>query len=154
MDALRTNQVLSRGEVGTPGLFPHLEGVARSSFVFRHSFGLDVLPEEPGLILVRGARQYGKSTWLEGQLKATVEDHGPGSAFYLNGDELPDAEALVRAIRDLLPLYRTEVRIRRLFIDEFTAVRDWERGLKRLLDGGDLRDVLVVTTGSKPYVPY
>ena len=128
---------------------PHLEGVARSSFVFRHSFGLDVLPEEPGLILVRGARQYGKSTWLEGQLKATVEDHGPGSAFYLNGDELPDAEALVRAIRDLLPLYRTEVRIRRLFIDELTAVRDWERGLKRLLDGGDLRDVLVVTTGSK-----
>jgi len=39
--------------------------------------------------------------------------------------------------------------VRRLFIDEITAVSDWERGLKRVLDRGELRGVLVVTTGSR-----
>jgi predicted AAA+ superfamily ATPase len=39
--------------------------------------------------------------------------------------------------------------VRRLFIDEITAVADWERGLKRALDRGWLRAVLVVTTGSR-----
>src|SRR5207249_9932670 len=39
--------------------------------------------------------------------------------------------------------------VRRLFIDEITAVDDWESGLKRVLDRGELRRVLVVTTGSR-----
>lgn len=39
--------------------------------------------------------------------------------------------------------------VRRLFIDEITAVADWERGLKRVIDRGELRSVLVVTTGSR-----
>ena len=63
---------------------------------FRFSFGLDELPQEPGVILVRGPRQYGKSTWLELMLRDTVEDHGPGSAYILNCDELTDAQDLER----------------------------------------------------------
>jgi len=43
------------------------------------------LPEEPGVILIRGHGRYGKSTWLEGQLVETVRRFGRGSAFYLNG---------------------------------------------------------------------
>ena len=31
----------------------------------------------PGIIIIHGARQYGKSTWLEGQLHQTILDHGP-----------------------------------------------------------------------------
>ncbi len=86
---------------------------------------------------------------MEGELEATVREFGPGTAFYLNGDELADADALVESIRALLPFYRVDAPVRRLFLDEVTAVREWERGLKRLLDAGELRDVLVVTTGSK-----
>jgi len=37
--------------------------------------------------------------------------------------------------------------VRRLFIDEITAVDHWERALKLLVDRGELRRVLVVTTG-------
>jgi predicted AAA+ superfamily ATPase len=78
-----------------------------------------------------------------------VQAHGPGSAFYLNGDEIAEAEALTARIRDVLPLYNPHRKVRRLFIDEITAIPDWQRSLKRLADGGELRDVLVVTTGSR-----
>lgn len=49
-----------------------------TSAVFRLEFGLDEIPTEPGVILIRGARQYGKSTWLEGAIRDTVRRHGAG----------------------------------------------------------------------------
>lgn len=149
MDARHTNAALSVGRVGERGLFPRLEALKHAAFRFKTSFGLDELPREPGMILVRGARQYGKSTWLEEQLRKTVTDFGPGTAFYLNGDELRGSRDLVEAIRTLLPLFSARAAVRRLFIDEITAIDDWETGLKRLFDSGDLRHVLVITTGSK-----
>jgi predicted AAA+ superfamily ATPase len=130
-------------------LFPHLEALGTDQPLFRPDFGLDELPEEPGLLLVRGPRQYGKSTWLEGRIRTTVTRAGPGSAFYLNGDQLADVEDLVVATREILPWFRRDAPVRRLFIDEITAVDGWEKGLKRLLDAGELRNVLVVTTGSR-----
>lgn len=66
------NELLHQGRIDEKGLFPHLETLTLSPFVFRVDFGLEELPEEPGLILVRGPRQYGKSTWLEGQVRDTV----------------------------------------------------------------------------------
>jgi predicted AAA+ superfamily ATPase len=118
-------------------------------YVFEMDFGLDALPDEPGLIVVRGPRQYGKSTWLEQQLKATITDHGPGAAYYLNGDEIPTADALMASLREIALAFDSAQRIRRVFIDEITAIDDWHRGLKRLIDAGELRDILVVTTGSR-----
>lgn len=149
MDVSQINEHLLHGRIDEGGIFPHLESLARSPFVFEVDFGLDALPIEPGLILIRGPRQYGKSTWLEGQVRATIADFGPATAFYLNGDEIADAKALVGEVRRLLPLYGSEAPVRRLFLDEVTAVRDWEKGLKRLIDAGELREVLVVTTGSR-----
>jgi len=66
-------------------VLPHLNLLAQCPFVFKVACGLDELPEEPGVILVRGARQYGKSTWLEGQIRQTVETFGPGSAALSRG---------------------------------------------------------------------
>ena len=149
MDARQTNSALAVGRLDEPGLFPRLEALEAAPFRFTPRFGLDELPQQPGLILVRGARQYGKSTWLEQQLRDTVTEFGPGTAFYLNGDELGRGRDLVEAIRTLLPLFSAQAPVRRLFIDEITAIDDWETGLKRLFDAGELRDVLVVTTGSK-----
>jgi predicted AAA+ superfamily ATPase len=143
------NDCLLHGRLDASGLFPHLESLDESPFRFQIDFGLAELPAQPGLLLIRGARQYGKSTWLEARLRATVETFGPGSAFYLNGDEIADAEQLAATIRALLPMFRRDAGVRRLFLDEITAVPDWERVLKRLLDAGELRRVLVVSTGSR-----
>jgi predicted AAA+ superfamily ATPase len=149
MNVRQINECLLRGDLAAPRLFPHLDELAASRFKFEMHFGLDSLPEEEGVLLVRGPRQYGKSTWLESKLRETITSYGPGSALYLNGDELGDAEALGAALAEVAATFPQRVRVRRLFVDEITAIRDWQRALKRAIDAGDLRGILVVTTGSK-----
>ena len=149
MDVSQVNDHLIHGRLEAPGVFPHLDALARAPFTFHVDFGLSTLPDAGGLLLIRGPRQYGKSTWLEGRLRETVLEFGPGSAFYLNGDEIGDRQELTRAIRQLVALYRPDTHVRRLFLDEVTAIEGWERALKLLIDRGELRDVLVVTTGSR-----
>ncbi len=149
MNTLEVNQQLAQGDAGRRGVLPKLDALAEEPFVFRLNFGLDALPEEPGVILVRGGRQYGKSTWLQSQIRETVETCGPGSAFYLNGDEVRDGQALTEQIRQLLPMFSAKAPLRRLFVDEITAVKDWTKALKALLDSGELRHILLITTGSK-----
>jgi hypothetical protein len=42
------------------------------AYQFRFEFGLNELPAEPGLIIIPGSRQYGKSTWLDMKLRMTA----------------------------------------------------------------------------------
>ena len=149
MDIREINQALSVGETEAPGIFPRLEELRRERFVFRTQFGLDAIPERPGLLLIRGARQIGKSTWLQQQIKHTIETFGPGSAYILNGDHVRNEQTLIEQIRSLVPLFNAKAAVRRLFIDEITAVANWERALKVLIDAGELRRMLIITTGSK-----
>jgi predicted AAA+ superfamily ATPase len=107
----------ARTERFTPGV-----DTREQPCTFRYSFGLDELPAEPGIILIRGPRQFGKSTWLELELRRTLEGYGPGSAYFLNGDEITDADELEARLLDLLPLFASDVGVRRIFIDEVSAV--------------------------------
>jgi len=143
------NTALLNGEVDLPGLFPRLDALEEAPAVFRFEFGLDELPTTPGVILIRGARQYGKSTWMEGAMRDTVRRYGAGTALFLDGDYLRDSDHLTAELFTLAAAFRPDAPVRRLFVDEITAVADWERGLKRVLDRGELRRVLVVTTGSR-----
>jgi uncharacterized protein len=116
---------------------------------FSWDFGLPELPREPGIIIIRGPRQYGKSTWLEYQLRETLRQFGPGTALFLNGDYIAGPDELEREIESLSSHFPTEAVVRRLFIDEITAVAGWQKAIKRLADSGALRKVLLITTGSK-----
>jgi len=145
----QVNEALLEGNLELPGLFPRLEALDNAGAIFELEMGLDHLPTEPGILLLRGARQYGKSTWMESQLRGTVREYGRGSALLLDGDHLRDADHLTSEISRLSSAFARDAPVRRLFIDEITAVADWERGLKRVLDRGELRRVLVVTTGSR-----
>lgn len=149
MNTYEINLALASGDTKTAGVLPKLEELAEQPFVLKSNFGLDCLPEIPGVILIRGARQYGKSTWMQQQIKETIRCYGAGTAFYLNGDELRDEDALVAGVRGLVSGFDAKAQVRRLFIDEITAIANWQRGLKLLIDAGELRKVLVVTTGSK-----
>jgi uncharacterized protein len=149
MDVNALNERLLVTEAPPCSWFPHLEKLAQQGLAFDIDFGLPVLPAAPGVLSIRGPRQYGKSTWLEQQLLDSVRTGGPGSAFYLNGDHIADAHSLVGELETLTAMFRRTAPHRRLFIDEITAVDGWEKALKRVLDGGGLADVLVVTTGSR-----
>ncbi|MBP9726564.1 MAG: ATP-binding protein [Gammaproteobacteria bacterium] len=142
------NNALALGNIDQKGLFPHLDQLANAPYVFDVDFGLKVLPTEPGILLIRGARQYGKSTWLEKMLKNTIVEFGAGTAFYLNGDVLLNLNRLENAIEELLTGFRRGAQVKRIFIDEITAIPNWEIALKRMSDQGLLREVLIITTGS------
>ncbi len=149
MDIATINQRLLEGKLNNEVMFPHLFRLHQSAFVFPIDFGLEKLPQDPGILLIRGPRQYGKSTWLEGQVVDTIKTFGPGNAFYLNGDFIPNMEALSNELFKLAVSFPVKAKVKRIFIDEITAVRHWETALKRLVDNGTLKDILVVTTGSK-----
>ena len=143
------NHALASGDVEHTGLFPHLDLLQHATVQFLVDFGLQALPEQPGILMIRGPRQYGKSTWLEQQLYNTIKQFGPGSAYYINGDYLLGKQDLESHIQQLLPFFNDKAPVNRLFIDEITAIDQWEVVLKRLVDSGQLRSILVVTTGSK-----
>ena len=149
MNVRQLNERLVASAEAPVSWFPHLQQLANQSVAFDVDFGLPALPAEPGVLSIRGPRQYGKSTWLEQQLRDSVLKGGPGSAFYLNGDHIADADELVVELETLHAMFRRDAPHRRLFVDEITAIDGWEKSLKRVLDGGGLRDVLVVTTGSR-----
>jgi predicted AAA+ superfamily ATPase len=143
------NEQLAKGDIDHPSMFPHLTRLMEKTFIFDIDFGLKILPTEPGVLLIRGARQYGKSTWLEQQLKQSIETFGAGSAFYLNGEHIMEANALEGKLIDLIAAFSKNSSMRRIFIDEITAIGNWELVLKRMIDDGRLHNVLIITTGSQ-----
>ena len=90
MDNKTLNINLLEGNIDIAGLFPHLDKLKQAKYIFKQNFGLPTLPLEEGILLIRGPRQYGKSTWLEQQAYNTVREFGRGSALYLNGEDMID----------------------------------------------------------------
>lgn len=149
MDVKTINQLLAEGNIDREDMWPRIVEMESKAHQFRFEFGLGDVPTEPGLIIIRGPRQYGKSTWLDMNLRWSTEDFGRGSSYYLNGDEMGTADDLVREMTGIYSAYSKDAKVRRLFIDEITAVPHWEKAVKRVIDQGLFRDVLIITTGSK-----
>ena len=149
MNVKAINELLLNGVIDTPGVFPHLDALQLMPYIFDVEFGIPEFSTETGMVMIRGARQYGKSTWLESHLRKCIIDFGAGSAFYLNGDEIRSMKDLIEEIRTLLSLFNPEAKSKRIYIDEITAIPDWQTALKRCADAGELRDCLIITTGSK-----
>ena len=148
MNVVDRNHLYLKGVTEGEGLFPHLEMAPAGGF-FTWDFGLDELPCEAGIIVIRGPRQYGKSTWMEYQLRETLLRFGPGNALFLNGDYIAGPDELERDVESLIRHFPETASVRRVFIDEITAIIGWQKAIKRLADRGVLRQVLIITTGSK-----
>jgi hypothetical protein len=80
-------------------------------------------------------------------LRETLRQFGPATALFLNGDYIAGPDE--REIESVSNHFPTDAVVRRLFIDEITAVAGWQKAIKRLADSGALRKVLLITTGSK-----
>lgn len=149
MNVNELNALLAEGDISRKEMWPRLTEMENKAVRFEFEFALKELPTEPGLIIIRGPRQYGKSTWLDMKLRETIIQFGKGSGFYLNGDDLDSSDDLEARILDLESAFLKKSQVKRLFIDEISVVSGWERIIKRLWDRGHLRDLLIITTGSK-----
>ena len=118
----------------------HLKALEKYTYVY-HRRGY--LPLKAGVIVVYGPRQAGKTTWIK-QTISEIAKAAPTAVFYLNAEMVADRFDLHEAIKMAEGLYRPK----HIFIDEISAVRDWERTIKALVDGGTLEGKSVMLTGS------
>lgn len=98
------------------------------------------IPERPGLYLVRGPRQVGKSSWLKSVLSHATQKGI--SCFYLSCENIADNQELAEILKS--------VRDRKIvLLDEVSFVEKWDRAVKHELDFGKIPVLMV--TGSHAY---
>jgi len=95
------------------------------------------IPDQPGLYVVRGPRQIGKSTWM----KLILQDHVARGhlCYYRSCEDIEDHHALTA-------LLQSTIDRQLVILDEISFVKDWYKSIKGVLDSGDQR--IFVLTGS------
>ena len=100
---------------------------------------------------VRGPRQVGKTTLVKLMIRELLhKDVRPSRRiFYWTCDLVEGPKELVRILEEYISTTRSLTKNRLyIFLDEISAVRDWQRGIKYLHDTGMLRNTTVIMTGS------
>jgi len=98
---------------------------------------------DPGVSLIRGPRQVGKSTWLKLLLSQHVTEAGGKSCFFHTCEDLVDHQDLTALIQSQLPARRF------FFLDEITFVDEWWRSIKKFVD--TRKDLHFILTGSNSF---
>ncbi|HVV69269.1 MAG TPA: ATP-binding protein [Gammaproteobacteria bacterium] len=127
---------------------PHL--LALSQLKYQHHFNWwKSLSFTPGIYILTGGRQIGKSTSCKLLIKHVLEEKlfSPQGIFYLPCDEIYDAKQLGETLRFILANFIPHERFL-LIIDEVTYVKDWDRVIKALADEGHFQQGLCLLTGS------
>lgn len=116
-----------------------------------HKIIYDFDVENTVVYTLRGTRQIGKTTMIKLQIKKFLEDsRRPQNIFYYSFD-------LCRTPRELVDVVEAHRRITRrmrdddrcyLFLDEVSTIRDWQRGIKYLVDRNKIPNSTVMVTGS------
>ena len=99
---------------------------------------------------LRGPRQVGKTTLLKLMIRDLIEGGiAPRRIFYWICDLVEGPKALAEVLEYYLNFSRSFENERRyIFLDEISAVKDWQRGLKYLYDTSKLEKTTVIMTGS------
>jgi predicted AAA+ superfamily ATPase len=131
-------------------LDPHLSLLEAQPLRLAADFvtGLDL--GDPGIHILRGPRQVGKSTDLKLLVeRAFAANFDARSIVYLaldllEGQHLAELAATVRRAKELANPPGPCL----ILLDEVTAVRGWQTAVKSLWDQGSIREDVVVCTGS------
>jgi len=102
---------------------------------------------QPGILMVTGGRQVGKTTCLK-QFMAKVLREGiitPGNIAFLAGELIRDDSEL---LREIMAEREGKRGWQVIVIDEISYVKDWDKAVKFLADAGSLEEVTLILTGS------
>jgi len=127
---------------------PQLKSLSLLTYQYRDLWWQPFDLTEPGVYILTGGRQIGKSTSCKLLIAHCLRNNifTPNDIFYLPCDEIIDAKELSQLLRGLL---KTELSSRYLLIiDEITYVKDWDRVIKALADEGQFHRGVCLLTGS------
>ncbi|MBD3239091.1 MAG: AAA family ATPase [Chitinivibrionales bacterium] len=127
---------------------PALRHLQAQPAVLEHTLALsrsiDVRP--PGIVIVRGPRQVGKSTFLSQFCqKCLAEGVAPRHLALLDAENYDTRQELQFDMNEFL---KPDETFRVLCIDEVTSVPNWWKAIKVLADRGLFDNALAVLTGS------
>lgn len=129
------------------------KSAARYDPPLRTKIEYDFKPDNTVVYTLRGPRQTGKTTLVKLQVRELLNrDVCPWNIFYYSFDLVQTPESMVRTIREYLNVSdnrRNKHRRTYLFLDELTSITEWQRGIKSLVDVGDLYHCTVLVTGSR-----
>ncbi len=128
---------------------PHLSQLKKLPYVFESPLEEELPLATPGIYIVTGGRQVGKSTLIKQIIRNLLQKKNvaPECIWYLPCDTIETFDQLLFHIES----FQEELGARRpfyLFIDEITYVREWDRAIKSLADAGFFQHGSVVITGS------
>lgn len=131
---------------------PHLENLASLPLEIVNPVEKDLDLNKEGIFIIRGPRQVGKTTFLKRTIRELLRGGiNPRRILYFAFDigGLRDEQAILDLIKTYLLWIRKETKDRVwVFLDEVTYTPGWAVGLKVAYDGGLLRKVTCVATGS------
>lgn len=128
---------------------PQLKKLNGLSYIHRSELEESIPVLSPGIYILTGGRQVGKSTLLKLLIRDLLEQNKIEAEriFYLPCDTIVEFKQLIFEINDFYnSIDKSKYFI--LFIDEITYVRDWERAIKSFADAGVFGNASVVITGS------
>ncbi|MCK4907225.1 MAG: ATP-binding protein [Spirochaetes bacterium] len=127
---------------------PHLSQLRDLKFVHPMNWWIDIDWKNPGIFILTGGRQIGKSTSTKILIKHLIKIKRflPEQIFYLPCDQIDDHHNLTRIIRTFID-EQTDTNFL-IILDEITFVRGWDKGIKALADEGHFRNGFCILTGS------
>ena len=110
---------------------------------------VDELPSKtPGVYILGGARQVGKTTLLKQWILKLLKNHvEPQCIGFFSGELIGDHHSLVRLVSEFLA-HCPAKELNYLVVDEITYIRSWDRAVKYLADTGALEWTVLILTGS------
>lgn len=128
---------------------PHFMRLEGMPFVYRSKLETEIPVLTPGIYILTGGRQVGKSTLLKFIILRLLKERkvAPQQIYYLPCDTIADYNRLLFEIEQ----FRSSIDINKhfvLFIDEICYVKEWDRAIKSLADAGFFFNGSVVITGS------
>ncbi|MFH0799479.1 MAG: ATP-binding protein [Pseudomonadota bacterium] len=130
---------------------PHLEILKDLKFVSPLNWWADLDWTKPGIYILTGGRQIGKSTSTKLLIREVLKQKtfSAQQVFYLPCDRVDDYHHLARVISAFVEdIPKGEEGRFLIIIDEATFVPDWDRAIKALTDDGTLKRGFCIITGS------
>lgn len=128
---------------------PQLSAVRNMPFAYRFPLIKKLPTKIPGIYTLGGGRQIGKSTllkqWMENLMRE--EKVSPSQIFFFTGDIIDDYHQLLRLLTERLETFSAET-LSYLIVDKITYIKDWDKGVKFLADSGQLRNTVLMLSGS------